>query len=385
MPTETYSKTPPESSSKVLSTIELAKIMLQDVVGESFSLTTKARTDGSNFRKLVCSALGLNPGKGDFKNSPTKWIVDKGCPGIINQLLDTYLITQGLSQGRYNLQIWNRMATSDRVLAEVNGWKILDREIRILLGFHDPVRNIISSIGIFTGPEIVAHLGKISVTTTKKEQMILHREIREKALANKPPILSTPSSQSPDLFSRQEKLANLGKGAYRKDPEPNLLYNISDIAKIAELNLLNKKINQASTKLAGQEIERIMIQSMGYLLDKDETLEGSIPDIRHQLLEVKCQQSDIVDLGRYTPRFAELLPGLLSYSTQDLRYLIVLVSSINIIEGLILLTGKDLTKRDDLHFVSETSWKVQCSFSTEIFQKHPGKVLFISNSKLSYI
>jgi len=123
---------PPQSVNEVLTFSKLQEL-LSPLVGKTFILSGKIKTDGSQFRKLVSDLIlshGINLAQSnDFEYVPPK---KKGVPRILAQLLDTYLVTSG---DDYNLQIWNRIPNSDNVLVKYkNGNRILCCKKRTIVG-----------------------------------------------------------------------------------------------------------------------------------------------------------------------------------------------------------------------------------------------------------
>ena len=162
----------------------------------------------------------------------------------------------------------------------------------------------------------------------------------------------------------------------------NLLYSIEDIVDIILPELENFSGSKQRPKVSGQTLERFIIEKLGYPLDCDESLEGFFPDLRNQLLEIKIQESPTIDLGKYSPAVAINIEGMPSYSTRDIRYLILLIDPNGIPQGLACMSGGEIIKEKRLSFVPKTSWKCQNSFSLELFKENLNKVIFCENNKL---
>lgn len=62
--------------------------------------------------------------------------------------------------------------------------------------------------------------------------------------------------------------------------------------------LIGEPLDQMATKNRGQALERLVACLLGYKISDAELLEGNFPDIPNQALEVKVQDSPIVDIGR---------------------------------------------------------------------------------------
>ena len=106
-------------------------------------------------------------------------------------------------------------------------------------------------------------------------------------------------------------------------------------------------------------------------------MEGLYPDIRHQLLEVKIQDSPTVDLGKYSPLILEKdFCGLENVTTEDVRYLIALTDKQDLtVKALVLMPGKKLV--DNFSYVSETSYKCQRSIPMSFLNSFRGKSIFL--------
>jgi hypothetical protein len=98
---------PPSSIDELSAGRTIAK-RLAVLLGKSFRLSGKTRTDGSNLRKLVAHTLEESPrlpppaADGEWRIIPPK---KKGVPRLLREFVDTFIVTSGSS---YNLQVWNR-------------------------------------------------------------------------------------------------------------------------------------------------------------------------------------------------------------------------------------------------------------------------------------
>ena len=114
------------------------------------------------------------------------------------------------------------------------------------------------------------------------------------------------------------------------------------------------------------------MELLGYSTGKGENLVGGYPDIPNQLLEVKVQETQTVDLGRFTPEKEELVFPANNLTTFDVRYLIALTNgSTGIIEGIILAPGEKLG--EFFTYVSDVSYKCQRSIPMSFFEKYSGQ------------
>ena len=117
------------------------------------------------------------------------------------------------------------------------------------------------------------------------------------------------------------------------------------------------------------------MELLGYSNNDNELLYGLFPDIRNQLLEVKVQDTQTVDLGKYSPEIKEMVIPELDITTHDVRYLIALTNpETEIIEGIILSPGEKLG--EVFSYVSDQSYKCQRSIPMAFFDNYYGKTVF---------
>jgi hypothetical protein len=120
-------------------------------------------------------------------------------------------------------------------------------------------------------------------------------------------------------------------------------------------------------------LEREVAKILGY--SEEESLVGGYPDIPHQLLEIKVQDSPTVDLGKFSPSNAIMVNEELQVTTEDVRYLIALANPASgIIEGLVITSGAELG--DSFTFVNGTSFKCQRSIPMSFFDEYEGSAVF---------
>ena len=117
------------------------------------------------------------------------------------------------------------------------------------------------------------------------------------------------------------------------------------------------------------------LQFLGYKMTDGENLVGGFPDIPNQLLEVKVQDTQTVDLGRFTPEKEEVVVAESNLTTFDVRYLIALTNSkTDVIEGVILAPGERLG--DLFTYVSDVSYKCQRSIPMSFFKLYDGMCVY---------
>lgn len=358
-------KIPPQNPDDLASKLEIAE-SLAILVGKRFPLTRKARTDGSNFRKLVTNTLMQNTNltplpanEDEFNILPPK---GKGVPSFLRQYIDTYIVTTGDS---YNLQVWNRNPNSDHVQIEyLNGNSdLLAKDVTFVFGKINSVNEIIDSIIVAKPQDIVERFGYFGVPTSK-QQLIISNNTRKRILDSPDRILFFPDE--PELAS----ILNPYLDTSYLDLKSNNIQEIIPLTSIYPIikDLIGTQLLEQTTKQKGQELERIVASALGYNIPRN--MEGGYPDIPNQMLEIKVQDSPTVDLGRYSPQNLENISGI--FNTRNIRYLIALTNSTNnMIEGFYLGSGANLGKH--FSYVSDKSVKYQRGISMNFFEQFSGK------------
>lgn len=363
-------KNPPASSSGISDLSKLSD-RLASLLGRPFPLAFKSRTDGSNLRKLIAGELAKHElptlaDDGSFEIVPPK---NKGIPKITLEFIDTYIVTSGTS---YNLQVWNRIPDSDTLLVRYNNGDALKcDDVRFVLAKVDPVNHRITGIVIATVDYIVGRFGKFGVPTVK-HQLLISKVLRAQITGSDDKTLfyqdtDTISTKTVDSFSKPQS-------AMTDKPVAGSIFSLDLIRKRVVKDLLGLEVPQSDTKTRGQFLERIVLNSLGYEAREEDLLYGAFPDIPNQLLEVKIQDTQTVDLGRYSPEIEEEIDESLGLSTFDVRYLIALTDpATGIIEGIILSPGERLG--DVFSYVSDESYKCQRSIPMSFFESHRGKIV----------
>lgn len=357
-------KKPPKNKSEMSSPEELAE-RLKPLIGETFVLSGKSRTDGSNFRKLITEQLlsSYMPAEAvEYEIVPPK---QKGVPSFLREYLDTYIVTTGAA---YNLQVWNRNPNSASVQVDLkNGETLLASDVRFILGKISS-DNKIESIVIMTPDYIEKRFGKFGKPTIK-QQLIISNKKREDIIA-KGSMVINDKDLSNDVID--EKCNAIDEGTSIKD-EPEKVLPISFIDSQITNELIGEKLDVSlSTKQRGQQLERLVAYQLGYRKMQD-MLDGGYPDIRNQMLEVKVQDSPTIDLGKYSPQFEEEITS--DFTTRTIRYLIALTDAMSgNIDGIILCPGEELGK--NFTYVADKSFKCQRSIPMSFFEEQKGKVVY---------
>lgn len=364
-------KVPPKTPSFLTKGFQLSQILV-GLVGREFLLTGKTRTDGANVRKLVASEFLssiLVEGAIDeeYEIVPPK---RKGVPRLLREMLDTYVVTSGKS---YNLQVWNRIPNCKTVIVKYdNGDTLKCDDIRYVFVKIDLFKKVISSVVILTADYIEYHFGPFGKPTIK-HQLLISKKVRDQIYSCDTKILSFPDSK---------KMSYLITDTYEEpddsmacEPCVNKLYSIRLLTELVAKKLVGQKLANSATKNRGQALELMTLQLLGYKMTDGENLVGGFPDIPNQLLEVKVQDTQTVDLGRFTPEKAEVVVAQNNLTTFDVRYLIALTNSkTDVIEGVILAPGERLG--DLFTYVSDVSYKCQRSIPMSFFELYDGMCVY---------
>jgi hypothetical protein len=364
-------KTPPKSP-KYLTELSKLPEIFKGLVGKEFKLTGKTRTDGANIRKLIANELftnGLPEGANnmEFEIVPPK---KKGVPKMLREFIDSYIVTSGDS---YNLQVWNRIPNCKTVLIRYDSGETLKcDEVRYIFVKIDSFKNIIFSIVILTADYIETHFGRFGKPTIK-HQLLISNKARNQIYTSESKILSFPDSKK--LSYLLTDTCNEPEDQMSNEPCIQYLYSIKHLTEKVAKKLIGRKLENSATKNRGQSLERLILGLLGYKMSDFENLVGGFPDIPNQLLEVKVQDAQTVDLGRFTPEREELVVSENNLTTFDVRYLIALTNpKTNIIEGVIIAPGEKLG--EIFTYVSDMSYKCQRSIPMSFFNHYEGRCVY---------
>lgn len=252
-----------------------------------------------------------------------------------------------------------------------SGENLKCNDVRFILTKINVTNMKISSIIIATPKYIVDKFGKFGRPTIK-HQLLISSKIRKEIFNSKEKIM---------FFKDSNKLSYLISHRFEppkknmvEEAKPNEILSIQLIKKMVAEKLIGFKLAANSTKNRGQALERKVLDLLGYPCKDSDILYGAFPDIPNQLLEVKVQDTQTVDLGKFSPEKEEIIIEELNITTFDIRYLIALTNpETEIIEGIILSPGEKLG--EVFSYVSEQSYKYQKSIPMEIFEKYKGQVV----------
>lgn len=353
---------PPKNLKNILKASELMQC-LQNLVGESITLTGKPRTDGSNARKMVIDCLldyGIcdTAAKNEYQVIPSR---GKGIPRLLLDLVDTYIVTSGNS---YNLQVWNRFPNSKYVLIEYNnGKKIRCCDIRLVFLKVDVQKSIIESIMVLS-PAYIEHKFGLFGKPTIKHQIII--SLKKKNGIKNSVLLGTDTEKMIGYCRKTYKRPTENIGNFPVESKP---FSIELLSKMVAQKLIGSQLQPTDTKNRGQMLELMVMSLLGY----NSHSVGCYPDIPNQLLEVKVQDSRTIDLGKYSPEFESVVFS--DITTKDIRYLIALTNADNnIIESVILVSGSELN--EIFSFISDTNFKCQRSIPMSFFDEYKGLCVF---------
>ena len=363
-------KIPPKTPQH-LTTLKALKKRLAPLIGSNFQLTGKSRTDGSNVRKLIAKTLEEYPLPGPAESESYEIVPPKkkGIPKITREFIDTYIVTSGKS---YNLQVWNRIPSSDTLLIKYeSGESLKCTDVRFVFTKIDAEKRKIACIIIASPDYIVQKFGNFGKPTIKY-QLLISSKIRQKIYQSQDRIL---------FFRDSKKLSYLithdfdaPQNDMVKEARANEIYSLELIKKMVAEKLIGFKLDANSTKKRGQALERKVLELLGYPAASEDILHGAYPDIPNQLLEIKIQDTQTVDLGKFTPEKEAVINAALNITTFDIRYLIALTNpATEIIEGIILSPGEKLG--EIFSYVSDKSYKCQRSIPMSFFEKYKGQVV----------
>lgn len=361
----------PAKSPEVLTSLDGLQSRLKPMIGQKISLTGKSRTDGSYNRKLIARTLEKHSLpeaalEGSYEIVPPK---KKGIPKIVREFIDTYIVTSGSS---YNLQVWNRIPASQTLLIKYEtGESLKCNDVRFVMTKVDIESEEVSCIVIATPDYLVRKFGKFGKPTIK-HQLLISSKIRQKIYESEDKIMFFKDSKKLSYLIRHDFLPP--KSNMVEEAKSNEVLAMDLIKTMVAEKLIGYKLVSDSTKNRGQSLERKVLELLGYEPTPSDLLYGAFPDIPNQLLEVKVQDSQTVDLGKFSPEIEEIVNQKLNITTFDIRYLIALTNpKTEVIEGIILSPGEKLG--EVFSYVSDQSFKCQRSIPMAFFEKYNGLVV----------
>jgi hypothetical protein len=345
---------------------------LRGLIGTSFPLTKKTRTDGAALRRLVAESLAIDgwppeAGVGTYELVPPS---RKGVPRITRELIDTYLVTSGKS---YNLQIWNRIPASNGLLIRYDSGESFGcNEVRLVLVRVEVKTETITTIVVCLPGYLEARFGKFGKPTIK-HQLMISAKARAAIYARADKVYAFPDTHRMSYLLRSDD--DSPPESMAEGPRPGGLYSINALKRKVADRLIGQKLDAGATKHRGQALEKLVLVLLGYEVKAGDLLSGGFPDIRNQLLEVKVQDSPTVDLGKYSPQTEAVIMEAYGLTTLDVRYLIALTNPDTLlIEAVILAPGERLGAL--FSYVADRSFKCQRSIPMAFFDQSHGQAVF---------
>ncbi len=298
-------------------------------------------------------------------------------PKFIHQMLDIFV------QSRGNLQIWNYVPYADIAIPgewnEENNSPIRYIDCRYLLVFHNP-DGLITKTALISGNELADWDN--TGTRTIKWQAYAKRSYRDEissqvifspveTLRNKVSIyMEQPLwKKSEFIINESEKLTS---PLIKRPPTPASFFTNEEIALFLR-PLIGRKFDNLGSgqeRLIGQALEKEIIKTLGYP-SYQQTDIGDYPDLLHQLIEVKFQFRDTIDLGKYLPNDLRAIQAPWNkweISPQEIRYVVALMKQdkyLNFFVDSIVITSGGMF--DNYFSISEGSnFKLQISIPTSI-------------------
>ena len=269
----------PTSSEFFIPTSDLERLLTNHLLGlslQGLALKTRSKV----IKTEICKALGY----------PIPKTFTKKKPRFPGQNFDVYI------QKSMNVQIWNEEIDENR------------RYVFVKVDTSD----IITSIKVITGKKLIDFDKTGKLTTKYQATLAPHKS-------------SALLSRDSDTVINWINYSSLSF----KDISPNFSPSPKGLLPIQEIYdrltpLIGTQIDYIDSlqeRNRGASLHKLICEHLGYYLYNDD---GTYPDIKHQLLEVKLQTSPTIDLGLHSPE--EGLPVLTvdntTFTSKDIRYVI---------------------------------------------------------------
>lgn len=377
---------------------------LKPLLGTEFPLSGKPRTDGTNLRKLISHSLGLGFDKKSIKaitnekefsikkvksnNKLTK--EKKGIPKIRKQLMFTYLATPPYENNDcYNLQIWNynpQFGEKPVMFDEEGEILFCFDEVRIVIGWVNNLTEKIESFTVMTFKELKETFGTFGKETVKYQMVLDKRYKQHLPCTNNVFVgkeyLNIEENNNKHILNKIKEKQRTNKKYFKEEPKKEDLFSLKYIQEKVSKELIGKKVEEGDTKNSGQTLERYVLKALGYEIPENLSLDGSFPDIRNQLLEVKLQNKQTVNLGQYSPTSNKKMNEDSVFNFKEMRYLIAITDKNNIIKEVILIYGKELIRW--FHFVPEKNFKCQKMIKLDkLYTSYINQITYSNNGKLT--
>jgi len=264
-----------------ISSRELEYLLRSTMIGlslEGLPLRTRAKV----VKTAVCEAMGY-PVPRSFKKTQ---------PRFLGQNFDVY------AQQSTNVQIWNEDIDASRryVFLQVNE------------------NAVITAVRVIGGDEL-ASLDKTGTLTRKYQATMQHYGASR--------LFSATDTSAVNAFVSSPSASALCAVRPNELPTPDTLLPIAELyARL--LRLVGKRIkylDAVQERNRGAELHALICEALGYGAYEDD---GSYPDIRNQIAEIKLQTSPTIDLGLHSPLdHAEIVKAESRiFRSEDVRYVV---------------------------------------------------------------
>lgn len=273
-----YDKVP---SSLFIPNQQLEELLRADLIGLSLD-GLPLRTRAKVVKTAVCKAIGY-PVPKSFKKTQ---------PRFLGQNFDVY------TQQSANVQIWN---------------EDIDASRRYVF-LHANEKAVITAVRVISGDEL-ASLDKTGTLTRKYQATMQHYGMSQ--------LFSTADTLAVSSFAGASSATVLNEIKPNDLPTPNTLLSITELyARV--LRLVGKRIkylDAVQERNRGAELHALICEALGYRTYEDD---GSYPDIRNQIAEIKLQTSPTIDLGLHSPLdHARVIDtDSCAFHSEDVRYIV---------------------------------------------------------------
>ncbi len=314
-----------------LSTASLSEILQGKLIGLSLA-GLPLRTRSKVVKIAICEALGY-PIPKSFK---------KVKPRFPGQNFDVY------TQQSLNVQIWN---------------DDIDAARRYIFLRADNKSNI-TAVRVITGADLV-RLDKTGTLTRKYQATMQHYDNSQ--------LFSHEDTETVKHFISTIS-PSLSKEKPNALPNPKTLLSIEELYRRL-LSLIGKiipYIDAIQERNRGAELHAMVCKALGYLEYEDD---GTYPDIRNQIAEIKLQTSPTIDLGCHSPLDHSTIISMnhIEFHSEDVRYIVfnaIPAGSELILKNLYIVTGKEFEKAFPIFGGRVQNCKLQIPLPLDFFN-HP--------------
>ncbi|MYK44152.1 MAG: hypothetical protein F4039_08715 [Gammaproteobacteria bacterium] len=298
-------------------------------------------------------------------------------PKFIHQLFDIFV------QSSRNLQVWNYVPYSDTIIP--GKWNVESespyryKDCRYLLVFHNP-EGVILKTAIVSGNKLAKWdtTGTQTIKWQASARRSYRNEISSQIIVSPIETLNSKISaymqhplEEKSRFIVQES-QNPQSPLIKQPPTPAFFLTHNEIAQ-ALRTLVGTEFANLGTgqeRSTGQTLEKEIIKALGYQ-SYQQTDTGNYPDLLHQLIEVKFQFRDTIDLGKHLP--TDPLPikapwNKWGISPREIRYVVALmeqgVYNNFVVDSIVITSGE---KFNEYFSISEgTNFKIQIPIPSSI-------------------